>query len=59
MFYKVEFILKQFLDVDHLLPLCIKIPKRDNIKLAENKITKVCFSYSTVTLVELIDNIIA
>ena len=41
MFYSIESILKQFLDVDHLLSLCIKIPKNENIKSAESKITKV------------------
>ena len=41
MFYSVESILKRFLDIDHLLPLCVQVAKHDNIKAAESKITKV------------------
>ena len=41
MFYSVETVLKRFLDVDHLLSLWVQIPKHDNIKAAESKITKV------------------
>ena len=48
MFYSVESVLGQFLDVDHLLSLCIKIPKNDNMKTAESKITKVCYSYCLI-----------
>ena len=41
MFYRIGSILKQFVDVDHLLSLCVKIPKCDSFKTAESKITKV------------------
>lgn len=41
MFYSVESILKRFLDIDHLLSLCVQVSKHDNIKAAESKITKV------------------
>ena len=41
MFYMIGSILKQFVDVDHLLSLCVKIPKCDSFKTAESKITKV------------------
>ena len=46
LFYNIESILKRFLDIDHLLSLCVQIPKCDTIKSAESKITKVCvYSY--------------
>ncbi|CAI8042288.1 MutS protein homolog 4 [Geodia barretti] len=51
MFYSVESVLGQFLDVDHLLSLCIKIPKNDNMKTAESKITKVIHLKHTLELV--------
>ena len=50
LFYRIESILKQFVDVDHLLSLCVKIPKSDNFKSAEGKINKV----SVVVLVILV-----
>ena len=52
MFYNIESVLKQFLDVDHLLSLCVQIPKSDNVRAAESKITKVYFVCCTYMYVE-------
>lgn len=41
MFYKIEGVLKRFLDVDFLLSLCVKVHRNDNSKSTESKITKV------------------
>ena len=40
MFYSLEAILKRFLDVDHLMSLCVQIPKYESVKTAENKISQ-------------------
>ena len=41
MFYSLEAILKRVLDVDHLMSLCVQIPKYESLKTAENKISQV------------------
>ena len=43
MFYNLESVLKRFVDVDHLLSLCVQIPKHESVRTAENRISQVCF----------------
>lgn len=52
MFYNVESVLKRFLDVDHLLSLCVQIPKHDSVKVAESRITKIIQLKHTLELVQ-------
>ncbi|PVD38561.1 hypothetical protein C0Q70_01177 [Pomacea canaliculata] len=40
-FYNLKGVLSKFLDVDHIISLCVQIPKNDNVKTAESKITTV------------------
>ncbi|PIK47411.1 putative mutS protein-like 4 [Apostichopus japonicus] len=40
-FFNLQGVLSRFLDVDHLLSLCVQIPKQETPKTAESKITNV------------------
>ena len=44
--------LKRFLDVDHLLALCIQLPKVETVKTAESKITHVIYLKHVLELVD-------
>ena len=44
-------VIERFLDIDHLLFLCIQIPKQETIKTAENKITNVIYLKHTIELI--------
>ncbi|WAQ95648.1 MSH4-like protein, partial [Mya arenaria] len=50
-FYNLQAVISRFLDVDHLLSLCVQVPKQENIKTAENKITNVMYLKHTLELV--------
>lgn len=57
-YYKISFlyssfaVLGRFLDVDHLLSLCVQIPKQETPKTAEHKITNVIHLKHILELVE-------
>ncbi|XP_072181746.1 mutS protein homolog 4-like [Diadema setosum] len=51
-FYNLQSVLSRFLDVDHLLSLCIQIPKQESVKSAEQKITNIIYLKHTLELVE-------
>nr|KAG5709651.1 hypothetical protein BaRGS_027676 [Batillaria attramentaria] len=40
-FYNLQGVMSKFLDVDHIISLCVQIPKQDTVKTAESKITTV------------------
>ncbi|XP_022081598.1 mutS protein homolog 4-like isoform X1 [Acanthaster planci] len=50
-FYNLQSVLTRFLDVDHLLSLCIQIPKQETVKTAEAKITNVIHLKHTLELI--------
>ncbi|XP_070563567.1 mutS protein homolog 4-like [Ptychodera flava] len=52
MFYNLQSVLSRFVDVDHLLSLCVQIPKQENIKTADSRITCVIYLKHTLELVE-------
>ncbi|XP_014778440.1 mutS protein homolog 4 [Octopus bimaculoides] len=43
LFFNLQSILKRFLDVDHLLSLCVQMPKQETIRTAESKITNIIY----------------
>ncbi len=45
-------VLAKFLDVEHLISLCIQVPKKDDIKSAETRITEIIYLKHTLELVE-------
>ncbi|KAJ8047643.1 MutS protein-like 4 [Holothuria leucospilota] len=51
-FFNLQTVLSKFLDVDHLLSLCVQIPKQETVKTAENKITNVIYLKHVLELVE-------
>ncbi|XP_045212131.2 mutS protein homolog 4-like isoform X2 [Mercenaria mercenaria] len=50
-FYNLEAVIGRFLDIDHLLSLCVQVQKQENVKTAENKITNVMYLKHTLELV--------
>ncbi|XP_077981944.1 mutS protein homolog 4-like [Glandiceps talaboti] len=52
MFYNLQSVLSRFLDVDHLLSLCVQIPKHETIKTADSRITCIIYLKHTLELVE-------
>ncbi|KAK3612393.1 hypothetical protein CHS0354_031987 [Potamilus streckersoni] len=50
-FYNIQAIIQRFLDIDHLLSLCIQIPKQESVKTAESNITNVIHLKHTLQLV--------
>uniref|UniRef100_T1IXC0 DNA mismatch repair proteins mutS family domain-containing protein n=1 Tax=Strigamia maritima TaxID=126957 RepID=T1IXC0_STRMM len=52
LFYNVQSVLEKFIDVDHLLSLCIQIPKDESVKTAENKINQVICLKHTLELIQ-------
>ena len=52
MFYSIQTAVSRFLDLDHLLSLCVQIPKQESIKTAESKITNVLHLKHSLELVE-------
>ncbi|KAI8513855.1 MutS protein msh4 [Branchiostoma belcheri] len=50
--YKSDTLVSRFLDVDHLLSVCVQIPKQETVKTAESKITNVIYLKHTLELVE-------
>jgi DNA mismatch repair protein MSH4 len=52
LFYNLQSVLSRFLDIDHLLALCIQIPKNETVKSAESKITNVIYLKHTLELID-------
>ncbi|XP_013777928.1 mutS protein homolog 4-like, partial [Limulus polyphemus] len=52
LFFSLQAVLGRFLDVEHLLSLCIQIPKQENTRTAEQKITNIIYLKHTLELVE-------
>ncbi|XP_019619725.1 PREDICTED: mutS protein homolog 4-like [Branchiostoma belcheri] len=52
LFYNLQSVVSRFLDVDHLLSVCVQIPKQESVKTAESKITNVIYLKHTLELVE-------
>ncbi|GAB1599457.1 mutS protein homolog 4 [Argonauta hians] len=50
LFYNLQSILKRFLDVDHLLSLCVQMPKQETIRTAESKITNIIYLKHTLEM---------
>lgn len=50
-FYNLQAVISRFLDIDHLLSLCVQVPKQENVKIAESKITNVIYLKYTLELV--------
>ena len=51
-FYNLEAIISRFLDIDHILSQCVQVPKQENVKIAENKITNMMYLKHILELVE-------
>lgn len=51
-FYNLQTVISRFLDVDHLLSLCVQIPKQETVKTAESKLTNIIYLKHTIELVE-------
>eukprot|EP00048_Salpingoeca_helianthica_P008174 m.119619 g.119619 ORF g.119619 m.119619 type:complete len:869 (+) comp14532_c0_seq3:2474-5080(+) len=60
LFSRLEDILSRFLDLEHLIALCIQIPKSESVRLMEHKIIQVIYLKHTLELVqplsEILDN---
>ena len=52
LFYNLQSVLGRFLDVDHLLSLCVQIPKQETVKTAESKITNIIHLKHSLELLE-------
>ena len=52
-------VLKRFVDVDHLISLCVQIPKHESVKTAEHKITQLIYLKHTLELVEPLQRVIS
>lgn len=50
--HRLSLVLSKFLDVEHLISMCIQIPKREDAKTAEMKITEIIHLKHTLELVE-------
>ncbi|KAH3873388.1 hypothetical protein DPMN_036623 [Dreissena polymorpha] len=50
-FYNLQAVISKFLDIDHLLSLCVQVPKQENVKTAETKITNMMYLKHTLELV--------
>ncbi|KAL4241059.1 MutS protein msh4 [Mactra antiquata] len=50
-FYNLQAVISRFLDIDHLLSLCVQIPKQENVKTAESKITNMMYLKHILELV--------
>ena len=59
LFFGIQLLLSHFLDLDHLLSMCIQIPKQETVKTADNKIVAIIFLKHTLEEVEALKTIIA
>ena len=51
-YYSFFSVLGRFLDVEHLISLCIQIPKKEDIRTAEARITEIIYLKHTLELVQ-------
>eukprot|EP00795_Rhopilema_esculentum_P008778 gene8778-14808_t len=51
-------VLSKFLDIEHLISLCIQIPKKEDVKAAETRITEIIYLKHTLELVESLKDVI-
>ena len=51
-FYNLEAVISRFLDIDHILSQCVQVPKQENVKIAENKISNMMYLKHILELVE-------
>ncbi|ELU10757.1 hypothetical protein CAPTEDRAFT_92723, partial [Capitella teleta] len=58
-FFSLQAIVGRFLDVDHLISACVQVPKEENIKTHEAKISHVICLKHTLELVEPLKNVLA
>ena len=52
LFQSLRAVLGRFLDVDHLLSMCVQVPKEETIKTTDNRITTVIYLKHTLEEVE-------
>ena len=45
-------VLRRFLDVDHLLSMCVQVPKEETLKTTDNRITTIIYLKHTLEEVE-------
>lgn len=56
MFYSLQSVISHFLDIDHLLALCVQVVKQETIKSAESLISNIIYLKHTLELVEPLHN---
>jgi DNA mismatch repair ATPase MutS len=52
LFTGLRSVLGRFLDLDHLLSMCVQVPKEETVKAADNKITTIIYLKHTLEEVE-------
>ncbi|XP_014681092.1 PREDICTED: mutS protein homolog 4-like [Priapulus caudatus] len=52
MFYNLQALLERFTDIDHLVSLCVQIPKQETVKTADSKIASIISMKHTLELVD-------
>ncbi|XP_046376598.2 mutS protein homolog 4-like isoform X1 [Haliotis rufescens] len=50
-FLNLQSVVSRFLDIDHLISLCVQLPKQETLKTAESKITNIIHLKHTLELV--------
>ncbi|XP_065062866.1 mutS protein homolog 4-like [Rhopilema esculentum] len=58
LFLNLQAVLSKFLDIEHLISLCIQIPKKEDVKAAETRITEIIYLKHTLELVESLKDVI-
>lgn len=51
-FYNLQSVIDRFLDINHLLSLCVQIPKQETVKTAESKISSIIYLKHVLGLIE-------
>jgi len=52
LFQGIRAVLGRFLDVDHLLSMCVQVPKEETLRTTDNRITTVIYLKHTLEEVE-------
>jgi len=52
LFQGLRSVLARFLDVDHLLSMCVQVPKEETLKTTDNRITTIIYLKHTLEEVE-------
>ncbi|XP_041374859.1 mutS protein homolog 4-like isoform X2 [Gigantopelta aegis] len=50
-FYNLQSVIGRFIDIDHLISLCVQIPKQESVKTSDSKITNIIYLKHTLELV--------